>query len=427
MRTLILVASALVVGLAFPVVAGSELAGPTVLVQQPQLALDVEASVGEAMGDLFAEQLERSRVFASLVTTRDVVDMLKLEQSKQMLGCDDQGQSCLAEIAGALGASHLALLDVRKLAGAHVLTARLIELGSARVLFRQSRTLTTLDGAQPVIAELAQKLAAGVARNLAEAEVASAALRARAETGAQKRAEAGALLAGAQRGEQEREAVRLARLMEESPDMVLVPAGEFFFGCNTQVDAECLENEKPGRRIEERPFKIDRHEVTLAAYESCVESGTCSTAEHDGFGCVWGAWFSGERPINCVDWTQARTFCEWKRKRLPTAREWEKAARGNDGRRFPWGNAVAATPPAQLAPEADSPSVVGSHPQGASPYGALDMAGNVAEWTDSTYDEKRYEYRGGGFLSALRFARTSDRHRAEARTKKSDLGFRCAL
>src|SRR5262249_33048753 len=134
------------------------------------------------------------------------------------------------------------------------------------------------------------------------------------------------------------------------------PKGTFFMGCNERVDTECDDDEKPGRRVNVGAFQIDKTEVTVEQYGKCVKAGACNSKgltmpywgrdeeparEHPEGAkeCNWGKTGRERHPINCVDWEQARTYCAWAGKRLPMEAEWEKAARGTDGRKYSWGNA----------------------------------------------------------------------------------------
>jgi len=187
--------------------------------------------------------------------------------------------------------------------------------------------------------------------------------------------------------------------------MMYVPEGNFWMGCNEAVDKLCKENEKPYHQVYLDAFYMDKYEVTLDDYMECVKAGGCKPPEvRESQGhilsanmkyCNWKHPGRGKHPINCVEWFKAKAYCEYAGKRLPTEAEWEKAARGTDGRIYPWGN---QPPDCNLAIVVrrgkdgcgkDSTWPVGSKPKGASPYGIMDMAGNVAEmaadWKDTNY------------------------------------------
>jgi formylglycine-generating enzyme required for sulfatase activity len=211
--------------------------------------------------------------------------------------------------------------------------------------------------------------------------------------------------------------------------MVEVPAGLFFMGCNERVDRECYDNEKPGRRVYAGAFAIDRMEVTVEDYGACVRAGGCPEPPAVG-SCNWNAPGRERHPINCVDWKEARAYCAWAGKRLPTEAEWEKAARGTDGRKYPWGNLglERAGRVANLSGGADGYSgtaPVGSYPEGASPYGALDMVGNVWEWVENPFGEGRAG-RGGSWSTGPRDVRASRRVWGVPAARGVDVGVRCA-
>ena len=173
--------------------------------------------------------------------------------------------------------------------------------------------------------------------------------------------------------------------------MVRIPAGPFLISCDRERDPTCDWSPLVEDKLPE--YYIDKTEVTVAAYRRCVEDKRC-TAPASGPRCTeeqlnWGKPGRDEHPVNCVTIEQAGQYCHYLGRHLPTERQWEKAARGTDGRSFPWG---FATPSCKLAIiKADlrdsgptgcgknSTWPVGSRPDGASPYGALDMVGNVAE------------------------------------------------
>ncbi|MBY0399186.1 formylglycine-generating enzyme family protein [Myxococcota bacterium] len=216
-------------------------------------------------------------------------------------------------------------------------------------------------------------------------------------------------------------------------EMVRIPAGEFWVGCNDAVDTECEGDEKPGRKVMLGAYTIDRTEVTVAAYGACVSSGGCSPPDTDsGYRCNWQAAGRDLHPVNCIDWDQASVFCRWNGKRLPTGQEWEKAARGTDGRKYPWGTEedAAAGGLANLSGQEDGffhTSPVGSYPKGKSPFGVFDMAGNVAEWTSDPDVGLGAFLRGGSWLHHLsRDARASNRNVGAPAARSPGSGFRCA-
>jgi len=166
------------------------------------------------------------------------------------------------------------------------------------------------------------------------------------------------------------------------PQAVAVPAGSFTMG---SPEGEGAADEHPSRQVTLRAYCLDRVEATIDAYTACVTAGTCSRAS--------GTQPQGDAAMSGIDWEQASSYCRFVGGRLPTEAEWEYAARGADGRRFPWGD----DPPVDCArldwtPAGTSQSCngVGSsaatgREAGASPFAVLDMAGNVWEWTADWY------------------------------------------
>jgi formylglycine-generating enzyme required for sulfatase activity len=218
--------------------------------------------------------------------------------------------------------------------------------------------------------------------------------------------------------------------------MVPVPAGEFLMGSEDGDN-----DEKPVHRVYLDAFYIDKYEVTVAEYGRCVQGGRCSTPG-TGVGCNWGQGGREDHPINCVDWNQAETYCEWAGKRLPPEAEWERAARGTDGRKYPWGDQWDSSK-ANAESRIGRTTSVGSYSSGVSPYGVHDMAGNVWEWVQDWYDRNYYQrgfsrnpkgpdsgslrvLRGGSWGSFPGNARTSARGRSVPGTRYYDGGFRCA-
>lgn len=170
---------------------------------------------------------------------------------------------------------------------------------------------------------------------------------------------------------------------------IFIPAGEFMMGCDNSNPAEsCEENELPLHFVYVDGYSIDKYEVTNLRYQACVDAGGC-TSPHEKGSSTRNFYFGNpdyaDYPVNMVDFYQARDFCLWAGRRLPTEAEWEKAARGNvDTRKFPWGNADLDE---TLTNTTDDTMPVGSYPKGASPYGVMDMTGNVSEWVDGFYDD----------------------------------------
>jgi len=179
----------------------------------------------------------------------------------------------------------------------------------------------------------------------------------------------------------------------DTSEMVLIPAGSFQMGCDSNNSAEfCNSNEQPLHTVTLDAYAIDAHEVTNVRYQACVNAGRCSPPSesnsytHDFY---YGNPDYADYPVIKVDWNQAAAFCTWASKRLPTEAEWEKAARGTDGRIYPWGDVADQTLANYGAGDWDT-TTVGSYPSGASPYGAMDMAGNVFEWVSDWWEKDYY-------------------------------------
>lgn len=216
-----------------------------------------------------------------------------------------------------------------------------------------------------------------------------------------------------------------------SSEMVVVPKGiGRFFGKCTKDGAECDNGEESGRPVYVAAFKIDKTEVTVSAYQRCVDAGRCKRPGAGG-DCNWNKTERGNPPINCVYSDKAETYCRWAGKRLPTDLEWQKAARGADGRMFPWGNEWDARNLNWYWNHGGykGTSPVGFFPAGASPYGVLDMAGNVREWV---VDEKsrRHFVRGGSWEDTGEqdhlFFRLDTGIRTFPGSVTATLGFQCA-
>ncbi|HSW60616.1 MAG TPA: SUMF1/EgtB/PvdO family nonheme iron enzyme [bacterium] len=198
-------------------------------------------------------------------------------------------------------------------------------------------------------------------------------------------------------------------------DMVEVPAGEFLMGCDMKIERVC-DTDTPVKIVSLSSFYIDKYEVTVEEYMECVHEYGCSRPSFDNgycalyidtydweYGVLPDEFREKNKPVVCVSWDQADDYCRWAGKRLPTETEWEKAARGTDGRIYPWGNedisceyAVVTlfnskTEKYEYGCGTHGTWDVGSIDAGISPYGAYDLAGNVYEWVADWYDSEYYQ------------------------------------
>ncbi len=188
------------------------------------------------------------------------------------------------------------------------------------------------------------------------------------------------------------------------------------------------------------PYWIDRTEVTVAAYAACVAAGACRRPARTSSACTYDG-TEPDWPVSCVHWSDAEAYCHFAKKRLPSEREWEFAARGQSQTAYPWGSsrscAEALTLLSELSSRSCSPNVarVGTHPSGASIFGVQDLSGNVEEWTADWYAESlgpppragsAHVLRGGGWMSPPSMARTTSRSWGSALEAGPNVGFRCA-
>jgi formylglycine-generating enzyme required for sulfatase activity len=232
-----------------------------------------------------------------------------------------------------------------------------------------------------------------------------------------------------------------AAAVSETP-MVEIPAGEFAMGLD---GVQALEDERPVHRVWLDRFSMDLHEVATAQYAEFL------TATQRPVPWQWNSMdlsHHHDRPVIGVDWPDAHAYCRWKGKRLPTEAEWEKSARGTDGRLYPWGNQFPRNDLANFALGARFSysqvlMPVQSYEQGKSPYGLYHMAGNVWEWVHDWYAVNYYEVspeknpqgpeegqfkvlRGGSWSDLPKYLLTYGRFKLPPVTQNSYTGFRCA-
>ena len=193
----------------------------------------------------------------------------------------------------------------------------------------------------------------------------------------------GGARAGTGTGTGEREA-GVAVVGEAPEGMLRVAAGTFTMGSEIGGEGD----ERPAHPVTLAAFWLDKTEVTQEAWDVCVAAKACPPADAAILSTFGGLFKGPKKPVVGVSWFASRDYCTWKGKRLPREAEYERAVRGDDGRRFPWG----AEPPTheRTVFETNATEDVGTHPSGRGPYGHEDLAGNVWEWIDDNYDPFAY-------------------------------------
>ena len=219
----------------------------------------------------------------------------------------------------------------------------------------------------------------------------------------------------------------------DNAKMIYIPEGDFIMG---NEDYEAWASEQPMRFVFLDAFLIYQTEVTNRQYRACIQNGPCagSVLEYP----------ENNNPAVHINWHQANVYCDWAGGRLPTEAEWEKAARGTDGRLYPWGDDQPDCSLTNFGGCNFQSLPVGSNLAGASPYGVLDMAGNVREWVADWYDDLYYRsapnqnpdgptrgklrvIRGGSWYEGIHYLRTSSRHGLSPDFSGNYNGFRCVL
>jgi formylglycine-generating enzyme required for sulfatase activity len=225
---------------------------------------------------------------------------------------------------------------------------------------------------------------------------------------------------------------------KDGAPMVLVPAGEFTMGSEQGDD-----DEQPVHHVVLDSFYLDTFEVTNGRFAKFVAA--IQSEPPWGFADQETPVAQAERPVRWVNWLEATGYCLWVGKRLPTEAEWEKAARGTDGRTYPWGNEppTAAHAVFGLKEGDETVSPIGTRDAGHSPYGVHDLAGNLYEWVTDWYDDAFYTQnspsnprgpgegtakvqRGGSYINSPYRLRSAFRTKGDPTEHDPHVGFRCA-
>lgn len=221
----------------------------------------------------------------------------------------------------------------------------------------------------------------------------------------------------------------------DGAEMVVVPEGSFTFGATQEEIKALLKKLKAGwadiyaserkkQTVTLPAFYIDRLEVTNEHYNRFVGAAKGKPSRFARYPQL----NAPKQPVVGIGWEDAEAYCRWSGKRLPAEEEWEKAARGTDGRTWPWGNESDEKVFNGKAAEYSAPVAVGSFPRGDSTYGVADMAGNVWEMTSSTWQGDAKAMRGGSFLNRLAEVRVTVRWAPDDPSRGTNwLGFRCAV
>jgi formylglycine-generating enzyme required for sulfatase activity len=215
-------------------------------------------------------------------------------------------------------------------------------------------------------------------------------------------------------------------------------------------DVKGLMNERPAHDVEVSGFYMDAYEITNARYQACVQAGACTSPHYKKGACydptgveIDHVFREETKPVVCVDWRQAKSFCEYAGKRLPTEAEWEKAAVGPEGYVWSFGNVFDQTKANTAESGRGATTPIGTHPSNR--YGLYDMSGNASEWVEDWYhaafyatpeasrknpvnsrnDGNRRVHRGGSWWHGIEGVRTTRRHWDHPDKASTLVGFRC--
>jgi len=406
----------------------------------------VSAGVAASLSDYLRVQLINTQKF-DIVTRENMEEVLK-EQKFQLSGCTSR--ECVVQVGQLLGVRRMFAGVITKIGATYVVTLKIIDVESGKIGKAETEECAKCEEDALLVSM----------RNIAN-KIAGLPVQSGVVSQAVQPVPAG--ISGA---------VKEVTWEKDGSIMVLVPEGEFTMGSNESDD------EKPPHKVYIDAYYIDKYEVTNQQFKRFVdETGYKTDAEKGGGGWVydgkdWKQKFSASwkdpfgdgvgisnkmsHPVVQVSWNDAVAYAKWAGKRLPTEAEWEKAARGADGRKYPWGNewngkncnfADRNTDFSWSDKNVDDGykylAPVGSYPAGASPYGVMDMAGNVWEWCSDWYDKNYYKnspsknpqgpsaasarvIRGGSWLDVAVFCRSANRDRIYPGIGWIICGVRCA-
>jgi len=347
-----------------------------------------------ALTDIIIEELVRMKKYK--VIDRANRDKILSEVGFQMTGCTDS--SCTVEAGRILGVGKIVVGTITKIGETYLISLQLVNVETAEV------EIATRETCQKCELDNLINTAANAARKLMGEEPAPSA----STTQPPSQPQTPTVKPG---------------------EMVRVPAGEFIMGSDSGET-----DEKPVHRVYLDEYFIDKYEVTNEQYNQCVSAGSCSANGK------FNSFTDPQQPVVGVDWNQADTYCKWAGKRLPTEAEWEKAARGTDGRTYPWGEGIDCSRANYGDCKHGKTKPVGSYPSGASPYGAMDMAGNVWEWCADWYGYYQNSpnrnptgpgsgqsrvLRGGSWIATPDHLRSSDRVLTNPTSWNYFSGLRC--
>lgn len=417
-----------------------------VAVLPPSASGDASASVSQGLTSVIVTELSRSPSL-EVSDRRDVEKALK-EQAFGLSGCTDQ--HCQIEIGKILQSKWVVTGDLNKIGTLYILTLKILNVETSQIVYQDEEEYKgEVEGLVPKTKALTSRLADFLLTGKKTKVVKEKPKEENKKTTEQKKKP--------ETKEVNKKKVTVVPkeekkvIMKEPVDtsgMVYIPAGEFTMGSND------YDNEKPPHKVYLDAYSIDKYEVTNAQYKECVSVGKCKKP-HDT------TWYDdsnyANHPVVYVDWNMANAYCAWVEKRLPTEAEWEKAARGENSLTFPWGNdwdinkcnsgeyqgSLTIIKMANMDMRRGT-LPVGSFPESVSPYGVMDMAGNVWEWVSDWYDVDYYqnspeknpkgpskgEYkglRGGSWGSAaLFYLRATYRNGHGPNYSDDFVGFRCA-